>query len=425
MNTFNFDGYETALLGHRRFDVAGAASVTPALLYSMGGLYGRIVDLPSDKAVARGVEIEGDEEGVAVMEMDRLKVLPALADALRWSRLSGGAALVLLTDDALVNEPLDASRLGQISEIRVFSLTQISADTRLYTDFTKANFGRPQWYKIRAASGDRAAFLVHESRVIEISGEPLPDSMRADGIYWSGRPSVDRAYAAVRRLTESLGLAQSVLQRKQQGIYSMTGLAELIREELEPMVQKRINMVDAVRGVLNTVAIDADDAYDLKDANLSGIDALIQEFQIAVSAETGIPVTLLFGRSPGGMNATGDADFQGYHEMVEGLQRTRLTPALERIVSLIYAQSAVTGTAPEDWQIEWPALESPNETEKAATRKVNADALVQEMAALTAAMGAGAMSEEEAREYLIDEDLFGIEPDAQAPSGAGEYGNQT
>ena len=70
------DGYESALLG-RRAGVSPTLTRTAVELYVLGGLYGRVVDLPADKAVSRGVEIEGDKGSVVANELDRLKVLPA------------------------------------------------------------------------------------------------------------------------------------------------------------------------------------------------------------------------------------------------------------------------------------------------------------------------------------------------------------
>jgi hypothetical protein len=60
-------------------------------LYLTNGLAQKIVDRPSDDAVQRGIEIEGDEDNLMGDEYDRLQVLAKLAIALRWSRLFGGA----------------------------------------------------------------------------------------------------------------------------------------------------------------------------------------------------------------------------------------------------------------------------------------------------------------------------------------------
>ena len=418
MQNFRLDGYESALIGPRRYDLAYAVQ-DAGLLYARGGLYGRVIDLPADKAVARGVKIKGDD-GRIQNELDRLKVMPALADGIRWARLTGGAGIVIVADDGKINEPLDPGGVDQIAELRVFDLNDISADERRYKDLTKSNFGMPEFYRIHSGG---AIFTVHESRLIEIPGDPLPAKARLRGIPWEGRSVATQAFPAITRYLESLRLAVSILQRKQQAVYGMKGLAEMIANDLEPIVQRRINLVDKVRGVLNTVAVDSEDTYDIKDMTVSGVKDLIQELQIGLSVEVGIAVTILFGRSPGGMNATGDADFEGYHEMVSGLQSTRATPALERIVSLIYAQRGFA-RPPENWTIEWPPLRMPTEKELADVRKTNADAEVAEMTALDKAVSIGAVSEEEAREHLVKLERFGLELE-EGPDDSARYANQT
>ncbi|TFL14208.1 DUF1073 domain-containing protein [Pusillimonas caeni] len=418
MTTLKLDGYESALIGHRRLQM-GAGVLSASMLYAQGGLYGRVIDKPADKAVARGVEIEGDD-GRLQAELDRLKVMPALADALRWSRLSGGAGIVIIADDGAVNTPLNPESIGEIAELRVFDIEDISADERRYSDPRQANFGMPEFYRVHTGS---ATFVVHESRLVEVGGDPLPAKLKTRGIPWQGRSVAEMAFPAVMRFQEGVRLAVSILQRKQQAVYGMKGLADMIQNDLEPVVQKRINLVDAVRGVLNTVAIDSEDEYDIKDMNLSGVKDVLQELQVACSADTGMPVTILFGRSPGGLNATGDADFDGYHEMIEGAQRTRLTPALERIVSLIYAQRSFSNP-PEDWSIKWPALESPTDKESAEVRKTNAEAEAREMEALDKAVGLGLVSEEEAREYLTELERYGLEKD-DGPDNSAQYAAAT
>lgn len=425
--SFHADGYESALIGHRRLQVGQSAPLTELQLYASGGIFGRVVDAPADDAVARGVTIKGDDGRIAA-ELDRLKVLPALADGMRWARLTGGAALMPITDDsARLDAPLNPERLRQIHEFRVFDLTDIDAPERRYRDPYKVNYGQPEIYRVRSLAPDdgTAVFYVHESRLIPIPGDPLPRRLAAvTGVPWAGRTAVERTYRAICRYQEALALALKVLERKQQGVYGMKGLAEAIENEMEAAVQKRIDLVDAVRGLLNTVAIDSEDEYVIHDANVSGVRDLVNEFQVGVSAECGMPVTILFGRSPAGQNATGEADFDGYYDLVEALQRSKGTPALERVVSLILAQESFANP-PEAWSISWPSLKSPTPKEEADVRETNAKAEKAEMEALSLAVDNG-LSEDEARAYLKERGQYGLKPDESGGrTAATQYAAQT
>ncbi|CAP41309.1 phage portal protein [Bordetella petrii] len=424
--SFHTDGYESALLGHRRLQAGQDAPLTELQLYASGGIFGRVVDAPADDAVARGVTIDGDDGRIAA-ELDRLKVLPALADGIRWARLTGGAVLMPITDDsARLDTPLNVERLHQIQEFRVFDLTDVDAPERRYRDPRKANYGMPEVYRVRSMAPDdgTAVFYVHETRLIPIPGDPLPRRLATlKGVPWAGRTAVERTYRAICRYQEALVLALKVLERKQQGVYGMKGLAEAISNDMEAAVQKRIDLVDAVRGLLNTVAIDSEDEYAIHDANVSGVRDLVNEFQVGVSAECGMPVTILFGRSPAGQNATGEADFDGYYDLVEGVQSNKATPALERIVSLILAQETFANP-PEDWSIRWPALSSPTPKEEADVRETNAKAEKAEMEALSLAVDNG-LGEDEARAYMTEHGKYGLKPDTGGRAAATKYATET
>ena len=54
-----------------------------------------------------------------------------------------------------------------------------------------------------------------------------------------------------------------------------------------------------------------------------------------ICGATEIPATRLFGRSPEGMNATGDSDIQNYYEKISTKQDAQLRPILEKLLPVI------------------------------------------------------------------------------------------
>ena len=138
--SFNQDGYSEALGLNDKF--RKNSPVIDLARYEMGGLSAKVIDLPADLALSRGIEIAGDKNNTLLYELERLEFLPHAANAVRWSRLFGGAAIVLITDDGLLNEPLNVDRMTKISELRVFGLDQISNTSKRYMDPTKSNFGQ-------------------------------------------------------------------------------------------------------------------------------------------------------------------------------------------------------------------------------------------------------------------------------------------
>lgn len=417
----NQDGYLSAVLGQAMLDASagGLGTLDDLAMYAEGGLPARVVDMIPDTAVSRGVEITGDDRVRG--ELDRLKALPALADAWRWARLTGGGAIVVVAKDGrALRDPLNLESLDQLLELKVFTLDDVSATEKRYTDPNEANFGMPEVYRVRTqASGSVVAeFFVHESRLIEVPGDPLPAKLNRKGIPWAGRPAVARAFRAIRRYSEGLHWALRLLEKKQQAVHKMKGLAEAIAAEMEAAIRKRVEMVDAVRNALNGVAVDSEDDYQILSSDMGGVKDTLAEFQIALAAETGIAVTLLFGRSAAGLNATGDGDLEGFYNGVAMGRAAKVNPALERLVSLIRAQRTLAGGGEaqgEAWSIAWPPLKPATAKEEAEVRKANAEAQAREMEALSAAVDNG-LSQDQAFQYMKQEGLYGLIPDAGGES---------
>ena len=65
-------------------------------IYYTDGLAQKIIDKPADDCFKEGLEVEGDDSGTMEDEFDRLAVYTKMADAVRWARLYGGAAIVMI-----------------------------------------------------------------------------------------------------------------------------------------------------------------------------------------------------------------------------------------------------------------------------------------------------------------------------------------
>ncbi|OOF52551.1 phage portal protein [Rodentibacter trehalosifermentans] len=407
---FNQDGYTDAL-GLNQFQKTQGKSTAllDLTLYELGGLAARIVDMPADAAISRSLHIEGDEESVIFAELERLSVLPALADMVRWSRLFGGAVLVLLTDDGgRLNEPLNVNRMQRINEIRVFDLTQIQPTEKRYLDPTQTNYGRFETYRINigAVSGQLDNQVeVHETRLLFMGGDPLPERLK-NGVHWIGRSVTKTVFGKIRQYQNALAWSALILQRKQQAIHKMKGLAQAIDHGLESQVRERINLVERARSMLNGVAVDSEDDYTISQSDLGGVVDVLDEFKVAISADCHIPVAILFGQSAKGMNATGENDLESYYDLIEGIQQHKMKPVLEQLIELVLRQKHVQFF--EDWEIQFPSLNTPSDKEQAETRKANADAAKAESARLIELVDAGVLSAEEVRTQVAEE--FDISP---------------
>ena len=266
--------------------------------------------------------------------------------------------------------------------------------------------------------------MVHESRVFPIHGFRLPEMLKDTRIYWQGGNAVDRAYKAILDWENTRERTKQILDRKQQPVYAMKQLAELIDAGQEEIVQQRIQAVDTSRGVLNTVAVDSEDAYTLNDMSVGGLTDIISKFEQVISAETGIPLAQLFGQSASGLSATGEGDLRNFHELVEA-ERVRVSNMLERLLALLVLQNGIKGKIPDGWRIKWSPLYVPTAREQADMAKLAIDTLKVEVDAVAQVVNMGALSEAQAADYFAQREQFGLRREVHDGTDAQDYAAKT
>jgi phage-related protein (TIGR01555 family) len=159
-----------------------------------------------------------------------------------------------------------------------------------------------------------------------------------------------------------------------QTVLGIKGLTEMLRQGEDQLIAQRATIIDLTRSVANTVFTDADgETYSKQASSVAGLPELWDRFALHVSACTGIPATKLMGRSPAGMNATGESDLNQWYDTVQAYRRDELEPMLNWLVGLIDAQSEWR-TRPEALEWHWPCLTTPSDAEWADIKLRNAQA---------------------------------------------------
>ena len=216
---------------------------------------------------------------------------------------------------------------------------------------------------------------------------------------WGGKV-LDELRENLLQYSAGNSLALMALSRMSQGILKLDGLTNnLENEETEKFVQARLQLIDMVRHLMNTIAIDKEDDYDLKNMSLAGVKDIVEQFETALSATSDIPITVLFGRSPDGMNSTGKADMENYYNLVRRIQERVLKPKLVRLIDLLQKAKAVT-TLPAHYVLEFKPLWLPTEKEQAEVETLKAQASEHDAGAIQHLVDIGAISAEDARETV-------------------------
>lgn len=335
---YRFDGFPDVL--HRysmESSIYDSGMLIPdydlAEKYQYNGLFSKIIDRPAEEALKHGIEYNISDQTLADFlddALDRLDWEEKATTAIRWARLFGGAVIVMLLDDGRgLEEPVNWQDIRSVEELRVYERAIVQPDPNCYLT------GKAEYFDISSTYG--GFFRVHRSRCLVFKNGSLPEYAAPQQYFYWGLPE----YVRIRRdLSIALHTHQSaanMIDKSVQPVYKQRGLqSTLAGPDGDDQVLKRLQVLDASRGMLNSVAVDMDgEDYSFQTFQLSGASEILESTYSLLSAVTCIPQTILFGRSPSGENATGESDLENYYNFVEGIQKRMLKKNIRTLLKAV------------------------------------------------------------------------------------------
>lgn len=330
-------------------------------MYYADPIAARIVDALPGAAMRRGYKADDSLREDA----DRLGLDAAVLKLMQWGRRDGGALLFPGLPAGDLKKPLTPGEVGRTGVVRFFRVVPRRRVTILTWDEDPLSprYGQPAVYQILSRRG--AVVHVHATRVWRWDGVEDDDSDEAGLAGWSWSV-LHRPYEALRDFATATGSLSTLLADASQAVWKMQGVAKAAAvAKLNELVAVRMGWADQARGAGKAVVIDKDGEDFARVATpLSGIPESVDRLMALVSAACGIPQTILFGRSPAGMNATGESDLTIWYDQVREEQ--------PKIAALLRWCYRLLGAA-EDLEVTFPPLWEPTETEAAGVEKTKAD----------------------------------------------------
>lgn len=142
---------------------------------------------------------------------------------------------------------------------------------------------------------------------------------------------------------------------------------------------------------------------------LSSLDDLQSQSQEQMASVAGIPLVILLGVTPSGLNASSDGEIRTYYDKIHSYQEKVMEPPLRIVIDII--QINEFGAIDPAIGFEFLSLWEMDETAKAAIRKSDAEADV-------GYVNAGIVDPDEVRERLSEDETglyFGVDLSAPAP----------
>lgn len=148
-------------------------------------------------------------------------------------------------------------------------------------------------------------------------------------------------------------------------VFSIPGLNQnSVDPQYQRQIMARFGLANMAKSNQNALLLDAQEKWEQKQVSFTALVDVLNKLLEIASGAADIPVTRLLGTSPKGLNATGQADFRSYYDMLSGRQENSLSPAISRLDEALI-RSAI-GSRPSGVAFEWRSLWQMTEAERAA-----------------------------------------------------------
>lgn len=352
-------------------------------LYEQDGYAARIIDCVPDEATRQGLLVKTKNKDLDARVAKALEALGAqekLAEAWTWGRLYGGGAVFIGADDG--QDPREPLRPGAVRAVKFLTVLERRDlfPERWVTDPLDAHFGDVETYRLVRAGGGGGTDnrVVHRSRLLRFFGARVSPRRRSAMEGW-GASELQRVYDKLQQFNATFAAVGELLQDGSQGVFKIKDLYGLMAEDKADALKRRLELLDMSKSVARSILVDADeeDYQRVESGAMSGYPDTIDRFALLLAGAAGIPVTILLGQAPAGLNATGDSDIRWFYDRVRTQQANVLKPRVTKLARLLVAaegarDASVAVDFPPLWQ-ETPAERADRRSKVAATDSVYID----------------------------------------------------
>jgi phage-related protein (TIGR01555 family) len=383
-NTKITDSYVNAAarLGYGTYNLASAGTYSPNLvstnrqrlenLYTSSWLAGKAIDAYAEDCTKRGIEIHSsaDPSDIEILMANwaDLQVWDRIADAIRWGRLYGGAIAILLIDGQRLDSELRVSSISreQFKGLAVFDRWQLQPSLEdLITDFGP-ELGQPKYYTVVPGAVALSGAKVHHSRVIRITGNPLPFYRRQVEQGW-GDSVLSRLLDRLLGYDAASAGTEQLVHKAHLRTLKVDNFRELVAAGGTAMegFAKNIEFIRAAQSIEGLTVLDKDDDFEIATYSFTGLDNVLLQMGQQLAGGLGMPLTRLFGTSPAGLNATGESDLRTYYDSIAAEQNAKLRTPITTLIDISWRSKF--GTAPpEGTTFTFRSLWDLSDTEKAS-----------------------------------------------------------
>lgn len=343
--------------------------------YRFNWLPKKVVNVPAEDAVRNWRNWQAEQDQITAIEAEetRLQLRAKELEADTLARLYGGAAIATVTVNEGMEVPLDPDRVrkGGISHLLVFTQAQLRG-MQPVLDVLSPMFGRPEYYEV---SGNGLLFRIHHTRLSFFTGAPLRtlELIPVETFGW-GDSVLQSCFDACKKADSALSIIISLMYESNVDVFGIPGLTQIMADETSrALLVRRAELNATMKGNNGMIIKDAEETYERKTMSFAGLNELANTMLQVCAGASDIPATRLLGRSPAGLNSTGESDMRNYYDSIKARQTLNIGPALARLDQCII--KSALGTIPPDIHYVWAPLWQATESERSENGKRVADTI--------------------------------------------------
>lgn len=342
-------------------------------LYRSSWIVQRVCSVIPEDALT-DLRIEAPElDNESMNRLDRViqktKIRRKIIDAMKWARLYGGSAAVIMLDgmDDDMAEPLRVKDILPGSFKGLFVVDRWSGiypSLELVSNKSSADFGLPRYYEVRDESGV-IRYRIHHSRVLRFVGVDMPYYEAIAEQQW-GTSAIESMYDDLVRRDNVTHNIANLTFKACLSVYEIENLDQIFASASSQAQKRMYSMIQAMsilESNLGVKLVNKGDSVQQLQYGFSGLPEVLDGAMLDVSGSTAIPATRLFGRSPAGMNSTGESDEKNYRSTLEQQRSIHILPALEKLAPIVCMSEL--GEIPEGVEFKLPPLDEMTPNDKA------------------------------------------------------------
>lgn len=323
-----------------------------------------------------GTEDKTEKVNVLEQAMKDLKVKQAFREAALQDGFFGRSHLYLDTGDTDNREELkkplgngrDELSRAKIGKDKLKRIQPVEAVWCYPSNYNSNNPLAADWYKpsVWVVQGVE----MHASRLLTFVGREVPDLLKP-AYSFGGLSLSQMAKPYVDNWLETRQGVSDIIQAFSQFVLS-TKMAEAVNTN-PTQVFDRATFFNNMRNNRGLLLIDKDmEGFENISAPLGTLDTLQAQAQEHMASVSGIPLVILLGIQPAGLNASSEGELQAFYAWIEAYQEALFDENLKKVIDFI--QLSKFGEVDPDITYSWEPLWSMSEKEISEIDKNEAEA---------------------------------------------------